>query len=800
MSVHSDQTATGASQPQNTGKIYYYIYILRQKMIKGEPVNDVQRGLKCIQSDYDLLKKLLDKLYKYTGICMAASLVDWNSSLRKELQSFEKEVTDYIQAHGTSEHQLVSTRSHMDTGESANSEAEILSRAFTTEGDNRENASENVRFNKLILHIARHINDEEVKEIKILLQGCRHMISNELQRISDPKDFCLHLMNTGYFTRNNIVAIQALLWNLRNILLYNEVSKMASNIKDILYFCEPNPIPATDHDCVTIHYKQKPSEEEVQSLQQKFASVFGIPWNFVLIVGSKPTRSWYITLMFPAVCTEKFLKSDLKAELFSEQVIDTIDLHGETIDLSGEKKAAKQEEKTMESSYDQETASMETHEKLIASVKKCNDKLNKLIDYIAENIKDEEVKKMKVLLQGCEQMASNDLERISNPKDLCVHLKKAAYFTPNNVISVQALLWNVGNIALYDEVSKIAEETKDILYLCEPNPIPGLKRDFPIKPTEEKAPEEQNFMEAGPSEEFQRVKRLKSDSPIKPTEEKTSKEQLFTEAGHREGFQLVKRLKSDFPIKPTKEKAPEEQHFMGAGLSEEFQRVERLKSDSPIKPTEEKTSKEQLFTEAGHREGFQLVKKPTLRFTETDDSELRITDSGSVVKGEDLYWDDRWMRAVTGGRYQTGRYYWEIHITCSHGCICRVGVTQESCGVSEETDPGRNSWYIGMLYRGDEVWCDSDSGGGEIKPDYRQYRRYTRPLHLGVYLDCDEHTLTVLDCDNNQVMYTDSGVIVTEPLVPSVGFGGMSESVSARLVSGDSATLPQVLCDMIGTS
>ncbi|XP_064614975.1 uncharacterized protein LOC135479145 isoform X3 [Liolophura sinensis] len=688
MSVHSDQTATGASQPQNTGKIYYYIYILRQKMIKGEPVNDVQRGLKCIQSDYDLLKKLLDKLYKYTGICMAASLVDWNSSLRKELQSFEKEVTDYIQAHGTSEHQLVSTRSHMDTGESANSEAEILSRAFTTEGDNRENASENVRFNKLILHIARHINDEEVKEIKILLQGCRHMISNELQRISDPKDFCLHLMNTGYFTRNNIVAIQALLWNLRNILLYNEVSKMASNIKDILYFCEPNPIPA--------------------------------------------------------------------------------------------------------------------------SVKKCNDKLNKLIDYIAENIKDEEVKKMKVLLQGCEQMASNDLERISNPKDLCVHLKKAAYFTPNNVISVQALLWNVGNIALYDEVSKIAEETKDILYLCEPNPIPGLKRDFPIKPTEEKAPEEQNFMEAGPSEEFQRVKRLKSDSPIKPTEEKTSKEQLFTEAGHREGFQLVKMgrgdsfyfigLKSDFPIKPTKEKAPEEQHFMGAGLSEEFQRVERLKSDSPIKPTEEKTSKEQLFTEAGHREGFQLVKKPTLRFTETDDSELRITDSGSVVKGEDLYWDDRWMRAVTGGRYQTGRYYWEIHITCSHGCICRVGVTQESCGVSEETDPGRNSWYIGMLYRGDEVWCDSDSGGGEIKPDYRQYRRYTRPLHLGVYLDCDEHTLTVLDCDNNQVMYTDSGVIVTEPLVPSVGFGGMSESVSARLVSGDSATLPQVLCDMIGTS
>ncbi|XP_064595751.1 uncharacterized protein LOC135462454 [Liolophura sinensis] len=194
------------------------------------------------------------------------------------------------------------------------------------------------------------------------------------------------------------------------------------------------------------------------------------------------------------------------------------------------------------------------------------------------------------------------------------------------------------------------------------------------------------------------------------------------------------------------------------------------------------------------------VTKPTLRFTETDDSELRITDSGSVVKAEDL--SAGWCgRAVTDGRYQTGRYYWEVQITCSHGCYCRVGVTQESCGV-RRTAPGRNSWYIDMGYRGDEVKCYSHRGGGEIKPDYRQYRRYTLPHHLGVYLDCDDHALTVLDCDNNQVMYTYSDVIVTEPLVPWVLFGVWSESgsASARLVTGDSATLPPVLCDMISTS
>ncbi|XP_064595855.1 E3 ubiquitin-protein ligase Midline-1-like [Liolophura sinensis] len=220
----------------------------------------------------------------------------------------------------------------------------------------------------------------------------------------------------------------------------------------------------------------------------------------------------------------------------------------------------------------------------------------------------------------------------------------------------------------------------------------------------------------------------------------------------------------------------------------------------PRQVTVKETVQERQEAAVGGPMSPRCVTKPTLRFTETDDRKLRITDGGSVVKAEDLS-VGRWMRAVTGGRYQTGRYYWEVQITRSHDCNCGVGVTQESCGVRGRTDPGRNTWYIVMAYRGDEVKCYSHSGG-EIKPGYLQDRRYTRSHHLGVYLDCDDHTLTVLDCDNNQVMYTYSDVIVTEPLVPSVEFLVVSGSgsVSARLVTGDSVTLPQVLCDMISTS
>ncbi|XP_064596281.1 E3 ubiquitin-protein ligase Midline-1-like [Liolophura sinensis] len=216
---------------------------------------------------------------------------------------------------------------------------------------------------------------------------------------------------------------------------------------------------------------------------------------------------------------------------------------------------------------------------------------------------------------------------------------------------------------------------------------------------------------------------------------------------------------------------------------------------------ERMTESQNLEAAVGRQMPRPLVTKPTLVFTGTNDSKLRISDSGSVVEGEGL----SRARAVTDGRCQTGRYYWELQITCSPGCVCgcHVGVRQESCDVMGRTDPGRNIWCIVMEYRSDEVRCGSHRSG-EIKPDYLQWRHYTRPHHLGMYLDCDDHSLTVLDCDNNQVMYTVSDVVVTEPLVPSVGFGVKSGSVSgyvsARLVTGDSATLPQFLCDMINTS
>ncbi|XP_064616326.1 probable E3 ubiquitin-protein ligase MID2 [Liolophura sinensis] len=195
------------------------------------------------------------------------------------------------------------------------------------------------------------------------------------------------------------------------------------------------------------------------------------------------------------------------------------------------------------------------------------------------------------------------------------------------------------------------------------------------------------------------------------------------------------------------------------------------------------------------------ITKPMLTFTKTDDERLRITENGSMIESGNLY-PGLGCAAVTDGCYQTGRYYWELEITVlsvSHAlpCWCGVGVVQQSFGIRGIKNPGHNSWCIVMRCYSDEVWYNSYYGG-EIKPGYLQDRHYTRPHHLGLYLDCNDRSLTVLDCYNDQVIGTVSGLNLSQPLVPYVEFHWV-KSASVRLVTGDSETLPKALTDMLNT-
>lgn len=189
------------------------------------------------------------------------------------------------------------------------------------------------------------------------------------------------------------------------------------------------------------------------------------------------------------------------------------------------------------------------------------------------------------------------------------------------------------------------------------------------------------------------------------------------------------------------------------------------------------------------------VTEPGLIFTETSDERLGIFYNGSVTESANLSSVSP-CRAVTNGGFQTGRYYWELQITLFPNvrgsvCYCRVGVLHKGCGVRGDPDPGDNTWCLRMECRHGIVRCYSHCGG-EIQTVYEKWRPQTPSLHLGVVVDCDNRSMTVLDADNNRRIFRVNGLSVSEPLVPCVTFYQV-EFASARLITGDSVILHPML-------
>lgn len=192
------------------------------------------------------------------------------------------------------------------------------------------------------------------------------------------------------------------------------------------------------------------------------------------------------------------------------------------------------------------------------------------------------------------------------------------------------------------------------------------------------------------------------------------------------------------------------------------------------------------------------VTETELMFSETDDELLTITHNGSVVECEDLS-RAGWSTALTDGRYRTGRLYWEFHISVlpssPHSyCYSCVGAVRQGCDLGSK--PGTNSWYVVIEYREDEVRYYSPCGG-EVQPAYQQWSPHQVPHHLGLCLNCDDGSLTVLDRANNQLIYKYQDLKVgEEDLIPAVGFC-MVKSASARVITGDSVDITQLLSTML---
>lgn len=185
-------------------------------------------------------------------------------------------------------------------------------------------------------------------------------------------------------------------------------------------------------------------------------------------------------------------------------------------------------------------------------------------------------------------------------------------------------------------------------------------------------------------------------------------------------------------------------------------------------------------------------------FLKTYGSRLRITRYGSLVQSGDL--DSEGVHtAVTDGLFRVGTYYLEVEVTVVpsagiFGCDCHVGVAQGG-GVVIRSKSGGDTWYIQMQYSAGKTRCSSDCGG-EMKAEFLAWRPHTGPQRIGLYIDCDNRSLTILDPESDRLIYTVSKIHLNKPVVPFVEFSGV-KSASALLVTGNSVRLPPALLALL---
>ncbi|XP_064616814.1 uncharacterized protein LOC135480816 [Liolophura sinensis] len=188
------------------------------------------------------------------------------------------------------------------------------------------------------------------------------------------------------------------------------------------------------------------------------------------------------------------------------------------------------------------------------------------------------------------------------------------------------------------------------------------------------------------------------------------------------------------------------------------------------------------------------VTKPDLIFTDAYTYKRRacITNNGTKIDINDMSLIGNFT-SRTNGRFQTGRQYWEMKISVPlyspRPVFFDISVTQEHSG---------GNWYLRVGYHRSKVKC-SNYCFGKIEPGYGKWRPYTDPHHLGVFLNCEDRTLMVFEPAENQLVFTVGDIDVSEALLPVVRFGYV-KCAYVELITGDRATLPQVLCEIMNAT
>ncbi|KAI4890992.1 hypothetical protein NFI96_031387 [Prochilodus magdalenae] len=158
---------------------------------------------------------------------------------------------------------------------------------------------------------------------------------------------------------------------------------------------------------------------------------------------------------------------------------------------------------------------------------------------------------------------------------------------------------------------------------------------------------------------------------------------------------------------------------------------------------------------------------PTAPFLEVGKKKERITCTSDVQDKTEF------VHVICEERLSSGRYYWEIKTLIEP-------YTKIKMNSKPITYKCSTSWYVGVTSESAEkrkgYWVlqyDKDRGYYVNDPSLTPVLVRDRFSKLGVFIDCEKHTLSFYDCDKQTHLYTFYNVpsSPTSPLIPVLSPG-----------------------------
>ncbi|XP_056001251.1 protein mono-ADP-ribosyltransferase PARP14-like isoform X3 [Ostrea edulis] len=178
--------------------------------------------------------------------------------------------------------------------------------------------------NNFLQRLADDVTDEDLHKLKALLHGDGGLQKRTLASIESAIDFFTVLKEKLYLNRENLIFLQACLWNVGRRDLHRKCVEFAKSSEKILHFYCPKETPENGYQFIRFHVAggldtfQRPHLEHVR---RTVAQLMGCLAEHVFVAGIEPSNSLVVTLMVLASYVDLLPCAD-KHELVLLRAID----------------------------------------------------------------------------------------------------------------------------------------------------------------------------------------------------------------------------------------------------------------------------------------------------------------------------------------------------------------------------------------------------------------------------------------------------------------------------------------------